>query len=319
MKIILPGGSGHLGSLLTRAFRAKGHDVLVLTRDRDKPGILWDGRTLGPWATLFDGADAVINLAGRSVDCRYNARNRDAILRSRLDSTRVVGEAIAAVPNPPKVWLQSSTATIYAHRFDKDNDEYFGLLGGDEPNAPDTWRFSIDVAKAWEQAFDAAKTPATRKVKMRTAIVMTNEPGSTFTMLRGLASLGLCRFGDGRQYVSWIHERDYVRAIDWLIAHENVDGVVNVAAPHPLPNEEFMDAIRRALGVPLHIPVPAPLIELGALALRTESELVLKSRRVAPRRLRELGFPFEFPRWGAAARDLCDTRAARMTEAVSLW
>jgi len=334
MKIIIPGGSGHLGTLLTRAFREKGHDVIVLTRSRNQAGVLWDGRTLGPWATLLDGADAVVNLAGRSVDCRYNARNREEILRSRVESTRVLGEAIAACTNPPPVWLQASTATIYAHRFDAGNDEYNGILGGDEPGAPETWRFSIDVAKAWEEAFDTAATPATRKVKMRTAIVMCAAQGGAFHKMRRHVRMGFGRFGDGRQYVSWIHERDFVRAVDWLIGHDRVEGIVNIAAPHPLPVAELMEAIRHEENVPLHVPVPKWMVEIGAWLLRTESELVLKSRRVVPRRLRELGFPFEFPRWPAAARDLCASvrglpvaraergqrvQAERPRSSVSLW
>lgn len=328
MKIIIPGGFGHLGTLLTRAFRAKGHDVLVLTRDRNQPGVLWDGKNVGPWATLFDGADAVINLAGRSVDCRYTERNREEIVRSRIDSTRVVGEAIAACTNPPRVWLQASTATIYAHRFEGDNDEYNGVIGGDEPDAPEAWRFSINVAKLWEQAFDHAVTPATRKVKMRTAMVMTGAKGSAFDVMRRHARLGVGRYGDGKQYVSWIHERDFVRAIEWLIARENVEGVVNIAAPYPLPNAEFLDAIRREERMPWSMPLPKWMIEAGTFLLRTESELVLKSRRVVPRRLRELGFPFEFPRWPAAARDLCardaittsaPQRAGTARSSVSLW
>jgi uncharacterized protein len=309
MKIIIPGGSGHLGTLLTRAFRDKGHDVIVLTRDRNQAGVLWDGRTVGPWATLFEGADAVINLAGRSVDCRYTARNREEILRSRVESTRVVGEAIAACTNPPPVWLQMSTATIYAHRFDGNNDEYNGIIGGEEPDAPETWRFSIEVAKAWEQALDEAPTPATRKVKMRTAMVMSAMPGGPFQVMRRHTRLGFGRFGDGKMFMSWIHERDFVRAVEWLIAHDRVDGVVNIAAPHPLPNDEFMEAIRQAEHVAIHMPVAKWMIEVGTFLLRTESELVLKSRRVVPRRLRELGFPFEFPRWPAAARDLSAGRS----------
>ncbi len=305
MKIIIPGGSGHLGTLLTRAFRQKGHDVIVLTRDRHQAGVLWDGRTLGPWATLFDGADAVINLAGRSVDCRYSARNREEILRSRVESTRMVGEAIAACTHPPEVWLQMSTATIYAHRFDGNNDEYTGIIGGDEPGVPKSWRFSIDVAKAWEAAMDDVPTPATRKVKLRTAMVMSAAPGGPFQVLRRQTRLGFGRFGDGKQFMSWIHERDFVRVIEWLIAHDRVDGIVNIAAPHPLPNDEFMEAIRHAEKIAVHVPLPKWMIEVGMWLLRTESELALKSRRVVPRRLRELGFPFEFPRWPAAARDLC--------------
>lgn len=305
MKIVMPGGSGHLGSLLTRAFREKGHDVIVLTRNRNHAGVLWDGRALGPWATLLDGADAVINLVGRRVDCRDTARHRDEILRSRVESTRVIGEAIAACSSPPPVWLQASTATIYAHRFDSSNDEYHGLLGGDEPAVPKSWRFSIEVAKAWEQALDDAATPATRKVKMRMAMVMSAIPGGAFDVLRRFVRMGLGHLGDGRQFVSWIHERDFVRVVDWLITHGGVEGIVNVTAPNPLTNAELMDAIRQMERTPLAIPAAKWMVEIGAFLLRTESELVLKSRRVVPRRLRELGFPFEFPRWPAAARDLC--------------
>jgi uncharacterized protein len=305
MKIVIPGGSGQLGSLLTQAFRKKGHDVLVLTRDRDQAGVLWDGRSVGPWATLLDGADAVINLAGRSVDCRYTARHHDEILRSRVDSTRAIGEAIAGCASPPPVWLQASTATIYAHRFDGNNDEYSGIIGGEEQGVPESWRFSVEVAKAWEKAVDAAFTPATRKVKMRLGMVMSAATGGAFHALRRHVRMGLGHLGDGQQFVSWIHERDFVRVVEWLIAHGAVDGVVNVVAPNPLTNAEFLDAIRKVERVPVAIPPANWMIEAGAWLLRTESELVLKSRRVVPRRLRELGFPFEFPRWPAAARDLC--------------
>ena len=304
MKIVIPGGSGHLGSLLTRGFRDKGHDVLVLTRDRNQAGVLWDGRTLGPWATLLDGADAVINLAGRSVDCRYTLRNRAQILSSRVDSTRVIGEAIASCASPPPVWLQASTATIYSHRFDGNNDEVSGILGGDEPDVPEAWRFSIEVAKAWEKTLDDAPAPSTRKVKMRMAMVMSAAPSGAFHALRRLVRMGFGRLGDGQQFMSWIHERDFVRVVEWLIAHDKVNGVINVAAPNPITNAEFMEAIRQVERTPVAIPATKWMIEMGTWLLRTESELVLKSRRVVPRRLRELGFPFEFPRWPAAARDL---------------
>jgi len=313
MKIVIPGGSGHLGSLLTRAFRSKGHDVLILTRDRNHAGVLWDGRTLGPWATLLDGADAVVNLAGRSVDCRYTAHHRDEILRSRVDSTRVIGEAIATCASPPPVWLQASTATIYAHRFEGNNDEYNGILGGDEPGVPESWRFSIEVAKAWEKACDDAPAPATRKVTMRTGMVMSAAAGGAFPALRRHVRMGLGRVGDGQQFVSWIHERDFVRVVEWLIAHDAVQGVVNVVAPNPLTNAELLDAIRKCERIPVAIPPAKWMVEVGAWLLRSESELVLKSRRVVPRRLRELGFPFEFPRWPAAARDLC-ARSSRDAE-----
>jgi hypothetical protein len=305
MKIVIPGGTGHLGTILTNSFRRRGDDVIVLSRNVEAPDArLWDGRTLGPWADEIDGADVVINLAGRSVDCRYGAKEREEILRSRVDSTRVIGEAIARAKRPPLVWLQMSTATIYAHRYDAPNDERTGVIGGDESNAPEEWRFSIDVARAWERALDDAQTPCTRKVKMRTAMVMGVAKGGPFHALLRHVRMGFGRFGDGRQYMSWIHERDFARAVRWLIDND-LEGVVNLAAPEPLPCDEFLRELRTAWGAPIAIPVDDFLVEIGAFLLGTESELVLKSRRVMPGRLMEDNFVFDFTTWHDAARDLC--------------
>ena len=305
MKIVIPGGSGHLGTVLTRSLRHAGHSVVILSRNVESPGLLWDGRTLGAWAEAVDGADVVVNLAGRSVDCRYGPRQRQEILRSRIDSTRVIGEAIARAVQPPRVWLQASTATIYAHRYDAPNDEHGGIIGGTEQNVPEEWRFSIEVARAWEKALDDAPTPQTRKVKMRTAIVMSPARGGAFQAMLRNVRLGFGRFGDGRQFMSWIHERDFVRAAEWLIAHDLVDGAVNLAAPEPLPNAEFTRVLADEWGAARLIPTRAWMVEVGAWLLRTEPELVLKSRRVVPKRLLEQGFSFEFPHWNEAARDLC--------------
>lgn len=304
MKIVIPGGTGHLGSILTAAFRRRGDEVVLLSRNVEAPARRWDGRTLGDWADELDGADVVINLAGRSVDCRYGSRHREEILRSRVDSTRVIGEAIARAKRPPLVWLQSSTATIYAHRYDAPNDERTGILGGDEPDAPEEWRFSIEVAKAWERALDEARTPCTRKVKMRTAMVMSASRGGAFHALLRHVRLGFGRFGDGRQYMSWIHERDFVRAVRWLIDND-LDGAVNLAAPEPLPCEELLRELRESWGSSLAIPVSGVVLDFGALVARTEPELVLKSRRVMPGRLMEHNFVFDFTTWHGAARDLC--------------
>ncbi|HEX8170507.1 MAG TPA: TIGR01777 family oxidoreductase [Thermoanaerobaculia bacterium] len=304
MKVVLPGGSGHLGTLLSNAFLAAGHEVVVLTRKEccERHGRTWDGRRIGD---ELEGADAVINLAGRSVDCRYTPPNREEILRSRVDSTRAVGEAIARAARPPRVWLQASTATIYSHRYDAANDERYGIIGGSEPDAPPEWRFSIEVAQAWERAVDEAETPRTRKVKMRTAMVMSARRGGPFHALLRHVRLGFGRLGDGRQWMSWIHERDFVRAVEWLLAHDEAEGVVNLASPRPLPNDEFLDILRKAWRARLHIPVTRTMLGLGAWAMRTEPELVLKSRRVVPQRLLDSGFTFDFPRWQDAARDLC--------------
>src|SRR5438552_12346316 len=216
MKIVIPGGSGQVGTVLARAFHQRGHEVVVLSR---RPAnatwrmVEWDVEPLADWVSEFEGADAVINLAGQSVNCRYGDHNRQVIRDSRLKSTKVVGEAIAQAWTPPRVWLQASTATIYAHRYDAPNDEATGIIGGAEPNAPDTWRFSIEVATSWERALKDSPTPNTRRVAMRTAIVMHSDSGSPFDILLRLVRLGLGgQAGDGRQYMFWIHEEDFVNA-----------------------------------------------------------------------------------------------------------
>ncbi|HXD88926.1 MAG TPA: TIGR01777 family oxidoreductase [Urbifossiella sp.] len=312
MKIILPGGSGQVGTILARHFHRQGHDVLVLSRSpAAAPWRMarWDARALGPWQQEFDGADVVINLAGKSVNCRYSKANREAILASRVESTRVVGEAIARASRPPRLWLQASTATIYSHRYDAPNDDITGEIGGAEPDAPDTWRFSIAVAKAWEASLDVASVPGTRKVALRSAMTMSPDRGGVFDVLLGLVRRRLGgRAGDGRQYVSWIHDRDFIRAIEWLIERDDLSGSVNVCSPNPLPNAEFMAELRRAWGVRWGLPASRWMLELGAWLLRTETELVLKSRRVTPTRLLESGFRFEFAMWPQAAADLCRRR-----------
>lgn len=310
MKIVIAGGTGQVGTILARSFQADGHEVVVLSRSGGRAlwrVAVWDARHVGDWAKEFDGADVVINLAGRSVNCRYTAENRRAIMESRVRSTRVVGEAIARAKRPPRVWLQMSTATIYAHRFDAPNDEATGIIGGAESGAPDTWRFSIDVATAWERAIDEAVTPAaTRKVKMRAAMVMSPDAGGVLDALLGLVRYGLGgQAGDGRQYVSWIHEQDFTRAVRWLIEHEELSGAVNLAAPNPLPNAEFMRALREAWGARFGLVASEWMLEFGAIFMRTETELILKSRRVVPARLIESGFKFAFPDWADAAHELC--------------
>ncbi|HTI71702.1 MAG TPA: DUF1731 domain-containing protein [Candidatus Limnocylindria bacterium] len=310
MKIIIPGGSGQIGTLLARHFKAAGHEVVVLSRTPTNTpwrSLPWDARSLGPWADEFDGADIIINMAGRSVDCRYSPANRRAIVQSRTNSTRVVGEAIARAKRPPALWLQSSTATIYAHRYDAPNDEFTGILGGNEPGVPETWRFSIDVATQWERAMDAAPTPHTRKVKLRSAMTMSPDRGGVFDVLLRLVRWGLGgKSGDGRQYVSWIHDRDFIAALEFLIAHEELEGAVNLSSPHPLPNMEFMKELRAAWGISIGLPASNWMLETGALFLRTETELILKSRRVIPGRLLRSGFVFEFGDWTQAAKDLCN-------------
>ena len=309
LKVVLAGGSGQVGAILSRAFRRDGHNVVVLSRHPEKSkehAVRWDGRTLGSWIQELDGADVVINLAGRSVNCRYNAENRQQMMQSRVDSTRAVGQAIARSTNAPRVWLQASTATIYAHRYDAPNDEFTGIIGGAEPNVPDTWRFSISVAQGWEQAVAEVGTlPHTRTVLLRSAMTMSPDRGGVFDVLSGLVRIGLGgQAGDGRQYVSWIHEADFVRAVYWLIEQESLSGPVNLSSPNPLPNAEFMRELRQAWGVPVGLPATKWMLEIGAVFLRTETELILKSRRVVPTKLTRSGFTFQFPKWLDAAQDL---------------
>lgn len=307
MKVVIAGGTGQVGRVLSGALRARGDEVVVLSRSgtSDARLVEWDGRTLGAWSGEIDGADVVINLAGRSVNCRYTEANLQEMMRSRVDSTRVIGDAIARSARPPRVWLQMSTATIYAHRFDAPNDEVTGRIGGDEPDAPAYWKFSIDIARAWERTQQEAPTPGTRKVALRSAMVMSPTAGGIFDVLLGLTRVGLGGpIAGGRQFVSWIHDRDFARAVEFLIERDDIEGPVNLASPHPLPQRDFMAALRAAWGARVSLPTTKWMAEIGAVFLRTDTELTLKSRRVVPRRLQESGFTFDFPDWPGAALDL---------------
>jgi uncharacterized protein (TIGR01777 family) len=317
MRIVIPGGSGQVGHILARHFHRQGHDVTVLTRAPQPAAwqtIAWDGVRKGDWADCLEGSDVCINLAGRSVNCRYDPAHRAEILNSRVDSTRILGKVIAALTHPPAVWLNASTATIYRHEMERANDEITGILGGNEPGAPDTWNFSIDVARAWEAAFYETPTPRTRKVALRSAMTFSPDTGGVFDVFLSLVRRGLGgTVGSGRQYVSWIHDTDFSRAVEYLIANESLNGPVNLASPDPLPNRDFLRILRQAWGTRLGISSTEWMIEVGTFFMRTESELVLKSRRVVPTRLLASGFTFEQPTWPDAARDLVSRwRAAHL-------
>jgi uncharacterized protein (TIGR01777 family) len=304
-RIALAGGSGFLGRVLADYLAARGVEVVILTRSPRAGAkvreVAWDGKTIGDWAKKIDGAEAVINLAGRSVDCRYHAKNRRLIMDSRIDSTRVLGEAIARCAKPPRVWLNSSTATIYKHTLGPAWDES-GEIGG-TPEAKD--EFSVEVATAWERVFSEAQTPATRKVALRSAMVLGAGGNSVLPVMRRLVRFGLGgKMGDGRQFMSWIHETDFCRAVEWLLAHDEINGPVNLAAPNPLTNAEFMRTMREVCGVPFGLPAARWMLEFGAVFLRTETELIIKSRRVVPGRLLAKGFEFKFPQLRGAVEDL---------------
>ena len=306
-RIVLTGGNGFIGRLLVKSFVAGNYEVVILTRS-PRAGetairqVRWDGRTLGDWAGELKGAQALINLAGRSVNCRYNARNRREILESRVQSTKVLGDAIALSRQPPQVWLNASTATIYKHTFDREMDEATGEIGA-TPEAKD--EFSIEVARAWEETLYEAPTPVTRKVALRTAMVFAADKGGVFRTLRGLTRWGLGgAIAGGRQFISWIHEVDFCHSVEWLINRDDFSGPVNVASPNPIPQREMMRIIRRECGVPFGLPATRRMLEFAAFVHRTEAELILKSRRVVPSRLLAEGFQFRFPRMEDAVREI---------------
>jgi uncharacterized protein (TIGR01777 family) len=289
-KVVIAGGTGFLGRHLRTYFQQQGYRVVVLSRSAQLEAgqVYWDGRTVGAWAAELDGAALLINRAGRSVDCRYTPANRRAIRASRLDSTRVLGQAVAQCQVPPAAWLNSSTATIYEDtRADAPaNAEATGLIGRG---------FSVDVATAWEEAFKLAPAPRTRKVTLRTAIVL-GADGGAFPLLQRLARVGLCTpQGPGDQWISWLHAEDFCRAVFFLATQTQESGAFNVCAPQPLPNRDFNALLAARLRPWLRLPQPEWLLRLGAFLLRTEPELILKSRKVVPARLLGLGFEFRYP------------------------
>jgi uncharacterized protein (TIGR01777 family) len=321
MKIVIPGGTGQVGHILARHFHQEGHAVTVLSRSPHAAPwrvIPWDGVTLGPWIVELDRCDVCINLAGRSVNCRYTPANRRSIFESRVRSTQILNQAIASVDRPPHVWLNASTATIYRHALDRTMDEATGEFGGNEPGATDTWNFSIQVAKAWEDAFFSTPTPGTRKVALRSAMTLSPDPGGVFDVFLNMVRRGLGGTTlPGNQFVSWIHEADFIRAIEFLVERQDIVGAVNLASPNPLPNRDFLHILRQAWGTRIGLPTARWMLEIGTFLLRTESELILKSRQVVPGRLLDAGFEFSYPTWPKASCELVTRWRARRQERLS--
>jgi uncharacterized protein (TIGR01777 family) len=280
-KIVIAGGTGFLGSFLASRFRKGGDKVIIVSRN--KGDVTWsDSAGL---ADALNGADTVINLAGKSVDCRYNEKNKKEILDSRVDTTKAIGEAISICSHPPRFWINSSTATIYRHAEDRPMTEDTGEIGKG---------FSVGVAQQWEKAFFDFHLPATRQVALRTAIVLGE--GGVMKPLKRLVQFGLGgRQGRGNQMFSWIHIEDVYRIILFLMGRDDLKGVFNCSAPNPVTNEVFMKTLRNEMGIKIGLPAPAWLLETGAVIIRTETELILKSRWVIPDRLLRSGYNFSYP------------------------
>lgn len=286
-KLIIAAGTGFLGQILIEHFRNKAEEIVVLTRGKSTIKntvryIHWDAKTMTGWERELETADVLINLAGKSVDCRYTPKNKCEIMASRVDSTSILNKAVLQCTNPPKHWLNSSTATIYRHSENKKMDEVKGEIGFD---------FSMNVARMWEKAFFQTETPQTKKTALRTSIVL-GKKGGAYIPLKRLAYLGFGgRQGNGRQFVSWIHEKDFARAVAYIIDKE-MEGVVNVVSPQPVRNRDFMKMQREVKNIPFGIPIGKLFLKIGARLIGTETELVLKSRNVIPKRLQENGFKF---------------------------
>lgn len=298
--IIIAGGSGFLGRVLEYYFEKKGYTVKILTRQPKKPNeILWNAKALGHWTEVLENADVLINLTGKSVDCRYTPKNKKLIYDSRIDATNILGLAVNLCENPPKTWINSSTATIYKHSLIKKMDEETGEIGND---------FSMNIAKSWEKTFYEITNPKTRKVAIRTAIVL-GKNGGAFIPLKKLTQFGLGgKQASGIQKVSWIHENDFAKAVEFIIENDDLSGSINLSVAEPTDNQSLMKSLRQVLNVPVGINHPKWQLEFGAKLIGTETELVLKSRNVVPKRLLDKGFTFEFENIDTAINHLLNRK-----------
>lgn len=298
-KLIIAAGTGFLGKALIEHFKDKFEEIVILTRGKSKTSnsikyINWDAKTFSGWERELENADVLINLTGKSVDCRYTEKNKKEIYNSRIDSTIILNQVVLQCKNPPKHWLNSSTSTIYRFSLDKQMDEINGEIGDD---------FSMNIAKSWEKVFFEAQTPSTLKTALRTSIVLGKNAGA-FIPLKTLTKLGFGgKQGNGNQFISWIHEEDFANAIEFIIQKE-ITGLINIVSPQPITNSDFMMKLRKAIRIPFGIPMNSFLLEIGSFFIRTETELVLKSRNVIPKKLMDNGFQFEFSNFEKALKNL---------------
>ena len=299
-KIVLVGGNGYLGGVLAKYFSKIASEIIIIARKNSpKKGniktIIWDGKTEGDWVEALDGADLVVNLCGKNVNCRYNTKNKKEIISSRVVPTTLLGNAIQKSNNPPKLWINITSATIYRHAEDYPQNEIMGEIGTG---------FSIDVCKIWEETFYNFNTPNTRKIAFRMGIVLGKEDG-VFPRLLNLVKLGMGgKQGNGEQYVSWVHEHDVARSVEYLIDHNDLKGNINCTSPEPVKNIRLMKEIRNVYKMSFGVPAPAWLLEIGAVVIGTETELILKSRWVLPTTLLESGFRFKYGHLDEAVKEI---------------
>lgn len=301
IKLVIAGGTGFLGQAIIKGLKQHCREIVVLSR-QNRPMqdgvhyVQWDGKTAGAWVNSLEGAEVWINLTGRSVDCRYTEANKKAIIESRINATKALESALLQLKKGPSLWMNAASATIYGYSEDRLMDEFSGVIGEG---------FSVEVCKAWEKVFNEAQAPGVRKVTLRISMIL-GKDGGVFPVLKRLSKFFLGgTMGHGRQYISWMHEEDFVQAIQWFIQHPEATGAYNLAAPEPMPNKQFMQVLRKHLRVPFGLPATAWMLEIGAFFLRTETELVLKSRKVAPTRLLNEGFRFQYPTVQSAIQELC--------------
>ncbi|WP_299608536.1 TIGR01777 family oxidoreductase [uncultured Aquimarina sp.] len=299
-KLVIAAGTGFLGDILVEYFKNKVDTIIILTRGENRTlnnirYVQWDAKSIGNWQSELEGADVLINMTGKSVDCRYHQKNKDLILSSRVESTNVLGKVISNCVNPPKVWLNSSTATIYRHSLDMEMDEINGEIGTG---------FSVNVATNWEHAFFSHHTPKTRKVALRTSIVLGKKGGALQPILN-LVKIGFGgKQGKGNQKFSWIHEIDFARSLEFIINNPEMEGPINIVAPNPSDNKTLMQTLRKVTNINIGIPLPKFLLEIGARMIKTETELILKSRNVIPKKMLEAGFQFTYPDLTEATKEL---------------
>lgn len=299
-RIVIAAGTGFIGSSFVEYF-GESNDIIILTRHaRPSSGRIryeqWDGEHQGNWIHALEDADLLINLTGKSVNCRYNASNKQAIVNSRVNATRALGAAILTLKNPPKVWINAGSATIYRHAEDRPMDEFNGEIEND---------FSVQVCKLWEQSFNSITLPRTRKIILRIGITLGWKPGGVMQPYLNLIKAGLGGHqGSGKQMYTWIHITDVCRMVAWLYENDALSGVFNCTAPHPVTNKVFMKTLRHAAGYRFGLPAPVPLLKAGAMLIGTEAELLLKSRWVLPARATREGFTFQFPELAGACSDI---------------